>query len=233
VARAQSLLVAPSVREAAGVRYHEAAPAGATQGLALPLVVLLHPQNGEPLDFLQLFARAPVRARFVAPYANASNGVGSWYRGNSTDPGAPGVRRATSELQGFLDVVLVRPARAILVGYSQGAIVALALAATRPDSFTAVLSLAGRLPPALFGVVPRRGARPQIVEFHGADDTTVPFAAARKSIATFAAAGFSASLRAYPGVGHQLTAGQVADVQAVLAQTLSAQATSATKATSP
>jgi phospholipase/carboxylesterase len=201
------------------VRFVEMTTGGAGATEALPLVVALHPQGEAPSDFADFFAGLAARARVVLPFADARNGEWSWYRGNSTDPGAPGVRRAARRLSGFLPKLVEARAtagRPVVVGYSQGAIVALALAVTDSNTIADVLAIAGRVPPALFPEARRAAPGPVVEAFHGEADRTVPFAACRQSIAVLRQAGFDAKLTSYRNVGHEIVADEAADFAAAL-----------------
>lgn len=126
------------------MRFLEAVTSGAQAVSRLPLVVALHPQGGDPADFLPLFAGLTAKARIVLPFADEKNGVGSWYKGNST---APGPRHAAKRLKPFLaQVMATRPTagKPIVVGYSQGAIVALTMAVTESATLGIVVSIPGR-----------------------------------------------------------------------------------------
>jgi len=152
VARAQPAFV---VTEGvlADVRFLETVTPGAKTSAPLPLVIALHPQGGSPADFLAFFGGLSGRARIILPAADEKNGRWSWYRGNSTDTGASGPRLAAKRLKPFLaQIIATRPTvgKPIVVGYSQGAIVALTMAVTESATLGTVVSISGRLPPLCF-----------------------------------------------------------------------------------
>jgi phospholipase/carboxylesterase len=192
----------------ADVRFLETVTPGAKTSAPLPLVIALHPQGGSPADFLAFFGGLSGRARIILPAADEKNGRWSWYRGNSTDTGASGPRLAAKRLKPFLaQIIATRPTvgKPIVVGYSQGAIVALTMAVTESATLGTVVSISGRLPPSLFPEVRGAAPGPTVEAFHGRLDRAVPYAACQKSIATFKAAGFPAKLTSYPDVGHEIT----------------------------
>jgi phospholipase/carboxylesterase len=191
-----------------GVKFFETVTADAKASSRLPLVIALHPQGGSPEEFLSFFGGLKSKARIIAPAADEKNGLWSWYRGNSTDDGAPGPRRAAKRLKPFLaELLAARPiaGRPIVVGYSQGAIIALTLAVTESSRLGTVVAISGRLPPALVPDVRRAVPGPMVEAFHGKLDHAVPYAACQKSITMFKAAGFVASLTSYDDSGHEIT----------------------------
>lgn len=122
--------------------------------------------------------------------------------------GAPGPRRAAQTLVPFLGQMhdaWPSAGKPIVVGYSQGAIVAMTLAITAPKSLSAVVSISGRLPPALFREARKTAPGPTIEIFHGERDRAVPFAACKESVAVLNAAGFSTTAHFYPDVGHKMS----------------------------
>ena len=80
------------------------------------------------------------------PYADPANGVFSWYRGSSAAAGAPGPRKAAQRLAKMLPELSRTRAilgKRVLMGYSQGAIVALTMAVTESADLAAVVAIAG------------------------------------------------------------------------------------------
>jgi phospholipase/carboxylesterase len=194
-------------------------PSRLTASAPLPLVIALHPQGGSPGDFLSFFGGLASKARIVAPSADEKNGLWSWYRGNSTDAGAPGPRRAAKRLKPFLAQLLAArrvAGRPIVVGYSQGAIVALTMAITESRSLGTVVAISGRLPPAMFTEARRAAPGPAVEAFHGTLDRAVPYAACKKSIAVLKTAGFAVNLTSYDESGHEITRDEAKQVWAAL-----------------
>ncbi len=199
----------PKVSEGvlAGVKFIETVTAGEQAPSRLPLIIALHPQGDPPVDFLSFFGGLKAKVRIILPAADEGNGLWSWYRGNSTDAGAPGPRRAAKRLRPFLAQVLAnRPiaGKPIVVGYSQGAIMALTLAITEPRRLGTVVAISGRLPPAMFPEARGAAPGPAVEAFHGKLDRVVPYAACRKSIATLKSAGFATNLTIYEDSGHEI-----------------------------
>lgn len=200
----------------ASVSFIEAVPSGATTSDRLPLILGLHGQGQSPEQFLVLLRGLRSSARLVLPSADPSNGVHSWYQGESTDPGSSGPDKAARRLFSFVRPLLeARPTvgRPILVGYSQGAIVAMTLAALHGNTFDTILPIAGRLPPALFArVVPSGTPAPMLEAFHGETDRTVPYSACRASLEAFQAKNYATRLHTYEEVGHEIATEELSDI---------------------
>ncbi|MGO9666064.1 MAG: alpha/beta hydrolase, partial [Polyangia bacterium] len=170
-----------------------------------------------------LFQGLRTKARIIAPYADAQNGHFGWYRGESSAAGAPGPRRAAETLVPFLGQMhdaWPSVGKPIVVGYSQGAIVAMTLAITAPKSLSAVVSISGRLPPALFREARKTAPGPTIEIFHGERDRAVPFAACKESVAVLKAAGFSTKAHFYPDVGHKMSRSEAQEILTTLERLL-------------
>ena len=207
----------------AGVHFTEMLTAGAKTQERLPLVVAMHPQRGDAADFIALFQGLRTKARIIAPYADAKNSHFGWYRGESSAAGAPGPRRAARALLPFLAQMQdawPSVGKPIVVGYSQGAIVAMTLALIAPKSLSTVVSISGRLPPALFREARKTTPGPTIEIFHGELDRAVPFAACKESVAVLKAAGFSATAHFYPDVGHKMSRSEAQEILVTLERLL-------------
>ncbi|MBL8350523.1 MAG: esterase [Burkholderiaceae bacterium] len=96
----------------------------------------------------------------------------------------------------------VGPAATALVGFSQGAVVALELAQLHDGLAGRVLSFAGR-----YATLPERAlAQTTLHFFHGADDAVIPAAQARLAMQRLAALHGDATIDIASGVGHELPA---------------------------
>ncbi|MDX1615620.1 MAG: alpha/beta fold hydrolase [Candidatus Promineifilaceae bacterium] len=125
-----------------------------------PLLLLLHGVGSNETD---LFSLAPmVDDRFVVVSLRApitlAPGSFAWFEVRFTGEG-PVIRPEQAELSrldliNFIeqapDVFNIDPARIYLLGFSQGAIMSLALLLTRPELTAGVVALSGRTLPELF-----------------------------------------------------------------------------------
>lgn len=92
-------------------------------------------------------------------------------------------------------------------GFSQGALLAYAMAVRHPDDIVIAVPIGGRIPRAL---VPVRGARTApITALHGVEDNRISIELARDGIAALRDAGIDATLIDYPATGHTITPAMV------------------------
>lgn len=188
------------------------APAGG--GPPKQLVVMLHGVGADGHDLIALaphFAQALPEAVFVAPHAPLPYDMApfgrQWFSLAVMTPQAiaAGVRMAAAPLSQFLDAELQRYGISddalALVGFSQGAMMALHVATRRPRPCAAVLCYSGLLaaPETLAAEV---SARPPVLLVHGAQDDVVPAAAMPAAAAALDAAGLPVETHLRPGLGH-------------------------------
>ncbi|HEY6918377.1 MAG TPA: hypothetical protein VI412_03900 [Tabrizicola sp.] len=131
-----------------------------------------------------------------------------------TDANRPG--RIEAAMPAFLDQTkaLGDPRESVLIGFSQGAIMALhAVAAGLPAA--GVLALSGRLA----GPVGHRADWPAITLIHGTADPVMPVDAARATEAWLQDAGAAPRLTLFEGLGHTVDSRVLASVRASLAAT--------------
>jgi phospholipase/carboxylesterase len=191
-----------------------------------PLVVVMHSMAIGPRDMLPLCASFPGPARFILPQGfYPFEGGYSWFQPSfyQDEPAAQGaVLRETADrlaglLAGLAEIYGATP-RPQVTGMSQGGDLSYALALYHPGSIAAALPFGSRWL-AEFG--PADGPPPDmppLVVFHGDDDPIVPVASARETVEWFEQHGAAAQFRAYPGVGHDISAGMAADLHAVIAE---------------
>ncbi|MBC7172932.1 MAG: dienelactone hydrolase family protein, partial [Polyangiaceae bacterium] len=124
---------------------------------------------------------------------------------------AKALRQTTHELADFLDAAVARygsPCRPIVAGFSQGGIVAWALAVRHPDSVTAAFPMASWLPPEIATEARQRApSLPPVRMLHGDRDRIVPLRGTHSIVEVLAAGGASIELEVEEGAGHELTAG--------------------------
>jgi phospholipase/carboxylesterase len=207
--------------EIAGVRYLEHMTGGARPDERVPMIVALHPMDGDPADFLPLLRRYRRRARLILPYGHPSGGgMYIWYDPVREDIAALLVTRQADRIVSALAaLVAARPTvgKPLVTGYSQGGMMTFALAVTHPEALAAAFPLSGLLPPSLYPSAarssqPRPATLPPVTAFHGASDLAVPTQGARDSIAELRLAGYTAELHEYAGVEHQPSNEEVRDL---------------------
>jgi phospholipase/carboxylesterase len=151
-----------------------------------PLLVLLHGIGADENDLLPLAGALDPRflvASVRAPYEAAPMGH-AWYAIDwRTSPPTSDLAQAEESrlaLSALLPDLAARhgtdPQRTFLLGFSQGAAMALAVALTRPDLVRGAVLHSGRVLPGLADRVAPQGAlaRLEILALHGVDDEVLP-----------------------------------------------------------
>jgi phospholipase/carboxylesterase len=206
--------------EIAGVRYLEHMTGGARPDEPVPMIVALHPMDGDPADFLPLLRRYRRRARLILPYGHPSGGMYIWYDSVDEDVAAPVVTREADRIAAAIGaLVAARPTigKPLVTGFSQGGMMTFALAVTHPEVLTAAFPISGLLPPSLYPSAalssqPRPATLPPVAAFHGASDLAVPTQGARTSIAELRRAGYSAELHEYAGLEHDISDQELGEI---------------------
>jgi phospholipase/carboxylesterase len=204
----------------------------AAGGPATSLVVLLH---GLGADGNDLFALAPQLAKvlpgaaFVAPHAPdpcdmAPTGR-QWFsfQDRSWDTVGDGMRRAWAILDAFLDTELeaagLEDSRLALVGFSQGAMLAMHAGLRRASACAGIVAFSG----VLVGGGSLAGemtAKPPLLLVHGDADETVPVAAHYDAVSNLLTAGLSVESHIRPRLGHGIDEPGLTYCQEFLAKNL-------------
>ncbi len=87
----------------------------------------------------------------------------------------------------------------MLLGFSQGGVMAYDLALREPERFAALIALSSWLPPQIAAGIPRRDAHEQLptLVMHGSQDPMIPLQMGRSSIDELRKLGVPASFREY------------------------------------
>jgi predicted esterase len=194
---------------------------GASLAVARAAMVLLHGRGATARDILDLAAEwaAPDLA-FVAPQAAAE----SWYPHpfraplQQNEPWLSSALAVVGASLASVEAAGVPPERVVLLGFSQGACLALEYAARHARRYGGVAGLSG----GLIGPdgTPRdsSGSLEGTPVFLGCSDADfhIPAARVRESAAVFARLGGDVTLRLYPDMGHTVNADEIAAVRALL-----------------
>jgi predicted esterase len=200
------------------------ARAGAPPGDAAGALILLHGRGGDAEEMLGLAGLvAPPSLACLAPQAAGS----TWYPWRFTEPAARNEPHLSSALSVLGDLMerLARdglPAERIaLLGFSQGACLALEFALRRAQRLGAVLGLSG----GLIGdsvAPPPAGARPfqgmPVLLGCSEHDPHIPIGRVRETEAVMSGLGAEVATRIYPGGGHGINDDEVAVARRILAQ---------------
>lgn len=199
--------------EAAGIRFISRITGGAAETDALPLVIAMHGLGSKPEELVGLYAQLGAPARLVLPYGfDAYLGGFTWFEpGSLRDPDklAAGSRAAADRLSAMIDEISKRfPTRgkAIVTGFSQGAILSYSLAVTHPEIVRAAFPVSGIMPEKLSpSDWPAGRDKPKIHAFHGTSDERIGIEGDRASVRRLRDLGLSAEITDYPGIGHTIT----------------------------
>lgn len=186
----------------------------ASGGRARAAVVLLHGLGADGEDLIGLadsWAGALPECRFLSPHAPERCDMApmgrQWFsiRDRSEAALRAGVERAAPALDAFIDGALdadgLGDDRLVLVGFSQGTMMALHVALRRRRAPAGVLGYSGRLIDA-GRLADEAVAHPPVMLIHGDADDMVPIAALHEAVAALGAAGVSAQWHVSGGVGH-------------------------------
>ncbi len=186
---------------------------GAASGKpARQLVVVLHGYGADGNDLVSLaeaWRPALPNAAFIVPHAPSICGVYAggreWFPLPRIDPAtiAAGTAAAAPALHRFLDAELATlglgNGALALVGFSQGAMMALDVGITRKPAIAGIVAYSGALTRP---VRPGEPGRPPVLLHHGAGDTVVPAGALALAKAGLEAAGVPVESHMRAGLGH-------------------------------
>lgn len=187
-------------------------------------MIMLHGRGASADDMLGLAAEfGTTDIAFLAPQAAGR----TWYPYSFLAPlpdNEPGINSGLGVIAGLIDdlVALEIPHRRIaLLGFSQGACLALEFSARHPRPFAAVIGLSGGLigPPG----TPRdyHGSLAGAPVFLGCSDIDahIPLARVHETAEVFRRMGASVDERIYPRMDHTVNADEIAAVNALLLST--------------
>ena len=186
----------------------------------LPAVVLVHGWTGTE-NSMQIFHPAlPPGVVAVSPRGPivAEEGYGWLDRQAAGDLAYAAGMEALQEFVSRLPAVYpVDPARVVLMGFSQGAAMSLALMLKEPGLVAGTAALAGYLPAFARGwALPARLTGKPVFMAHGAEDTTVPLAEAASAKEVLSLAGAEVTYCEYL-TGHKMNQQGMQDLKQWLA----------------
>ena len=188
---------------------------GAKSGKANSQIIFLHGYGADGADLLglsdQLGAYLP-NTRFLAPNAPErciNNPMGyqwfpiPWLDGSSEEMARAGQARAVEALNAYLDAQFaeIAPERTVIVGFSQGTMMALDVLPRRDTAVAGVVGFSGRLlAPEKLAAAAR--VRPPVLLVHGDADQMVPPSSLPEAADALVAAGFETYTHISKGMGH-------------------------------
>lgn len=199
-----------------------------------PLLLLLHGVGSNEHDLLGLADYWDGRFFVIsvrAPVVLGPSAFG-WYPVRFTPQGPIGdTARAEESRQAILAFLEEAVAaydldafRVFLTGFSQGAIMSLFVALTRPEKLAGVVAMSGRLlPEALAQKAPDKELSGlPILAVHGARDTVLPVDYGREINAALSALPLALTYQEYPAMAHEVTSESQTEIAAWLATQLDA-----------
>ena len=201
----------------------------AAAGRTSQLVVFLHGYGADGNDLIELGRQWRVlmpEAGFVAPNASERSPAApmgrQWFALSNRPPDDPsggderwtGAVKARGAIDAFLDAELKRlsldDSKLALVGFSQGAMMALHVGLRRPGAPAAILGYSGLLigPERLSEATARdaRGAPPPVLLVHGEQDPLIPFDAMFMAAEALAGASIPTQWHLSLGIAHGIDA---------------------------
>jgi phospholipase/carboxylesterase len=201
----------------------------AAAGRTRQLVVFLHGYGADGNDLIELGRQWRVlmpEATFVAPHASERSPAApmgrQWFALSNRPPDDPsggderwtGAVKARGAIDAFLDAELKRlsldDSKLALVGFSQGAMMALHVGLRRPGAPAAILGYSGLLigPERLSEATARdtRGAPPPVLLVHGEQDPLIPFDAMFMAAEALAGASIPTQWHLSLGIAHGIDA---------------------------
>lgn len=200
-----------------------------------PTLVVLHGYGSNALDLLSLAPhlcggrllvvapQGPDPVSLGAPGSGAPLGW-AWFPLGATPPSPLSVANAVAGARTFVDEALARlPVdrdRTAILGFSQGGVIAYALALAAPARWRALAALSTWLPADLANSMPAadRSRLATLVQ-HGTGDEMIDVERARESIATLRSLGVEVESREY-AMGHEVNARSLSDLSAWLDERL-------------
>jgi phospholipase/carboxylesterase len=208
-------------QELGGLRFLVLYFGGAHEGQKLPTVVALHGRGDTADNYAASLLGLRARMRVVVPngFQPTEDHAFQWFDVDHSANRPPevfdhGTVEAMPKVVAWLNELtkaVPMIGKPILTGFSQGGIIAHAIAVHHPELIEIAVPVAGFLPPALAPSEKHEGPHPRIVAFHGDVDPTVSYAWDEMSVKQEKAFGLPAELRLWPGVTHKFGSEELAD----------------------
>jgi len=191
-----------------------------------PTIVALHGWGASAFDLLGLAPHlGGGRFLVICPQGPLEVPLGvegmvgyGWFPLSAAQPAIEGpLEEAAAALERFLDAALARypvdPRKLVLLGFSQGGVLAYRLALAAPRRFAGLAALSSWLPPQLVAALPAAEGRdelPTLVQ-HGTADELIAVERAQQSLEALRALHVPASYREYE-MGHEISAESLGDL---------------------
>jgi len=190
-----------------------------------PAIVALHGWGASALDLLGLaphlcdgrFLVICPQGQVEVPIGPEATGYGWFPLSMGGPPNVPAILAASEELRAFLDLVLARYPidrnKLIVLGFSQGGVMAYSLALGEPLRFAALIAISSWLPQELAAAASTAVASqcpPTLIQ-HGSADQLIAVERARESVETIRSLGYPVTYREYD-MGHEISPRSLMDL---------------------
>jgi predicted esterase len=198
---------------------------GAPIGEASAAMIMIHGRGADAADIIglaQLFERPDIA--YLAPEAAGH----VWYPNrflaprDSNEPWLSSALAVIARLVAAAGVAGTPPERVAILGFSQGACLALEFAARHPRRYAGVFALTGGLIGEGIDPAAYAGSLEGTPVFIGSSDRDphIPLARVRESSAVMTALGAALTERIYPGMGHTIVEDEIAHIRRILAESV-------------
>lgn len=208
-------------------------PRARAAGRRPPLLLLLHGIGSDEADLYALAPHLDERLLIVSARAPFEMGRGAygWFNIGFTPNGIVAdkaqLKASLKLLSGFIDELVTAygadEGRVYLAGFSQGAVMCMALLLTRPAKLAGVVAMSGRFPAQLLAQETDRRALEgkRVLVTHGLHDAVLPIEHSRAALEHLKALPLELTYREYT-MGHEVSAESLRDVSAWLGDSLDA-----------
>lgn len=172
-------------------------------------IVALHGLGDSPENFSLWLRAAPISARVLAIRAPERFGSGSawWQPGGSDAFITSTMERSARHVRDKYEAATRGQAQCgqpILLGFSQGAMVAFAMAGRREVPFRLIVPISGRLSAGSLDARPFERSDVEVRAMHGALDTRIPIGGAQFAVGLLRQRGLDATLQTFTNVDHSI-----------------------------
>jgi phospholipase/carboxylesterase len=186
-----------------------------------PTVFAIHGLGDTPDNFLTMFTDVKINATIIAPQAPISHYSGySWFE-KAVPLAASCPLLITQEVnhaaQLLCDFIKIQGnSKNIITGFSQGGVLAFAVALTCPHLLTCSLPIAGMLPTEFIKKHKKPTSKPKIIAFHGKTDSIITHSSVKKTVENIKEINPEIELKSYPFIGHYVDEQMQKDIEQTL-----------------
>jgi len=195
---------------------------GDTDDTAKHIVLFLHGYGADERDLPELMSYLPDLPWYSPRAPIDLGGAYSWYKAEDLlKPTVVDVAESTAALLAWIDEYIPQETKLILIGFSQGGLMATQLLRTRPERISGTVILSGFM---ALGDLPTDSqleqAKPKVIYCRGAEDQRITKEAIA-TLNTWLQTKTRAITKTYPGLGHSVDERVMRDVAQYITSQLS------------